>query len=91
MNIMMQQKIVCVSPNQGSRFCTVLASTASIYRTGKQTGIYNPPVSYWKKYRPYRPISGNTGRYRIFFFFFLSFVIFEVLLWQNSNLIVLTY
>ena len=40
-------------------------------------------------YRPYRPISGNTGRYRayrpvqkkvFFFFFFLSFVIFEFLL-----------
>ena len=46
MNIMMQQKIACASPNQGSRFCTVPASTAGIHRTSKQTDTYNPPVSY---------------------------------------------
>ena len=39
------------------------------YRT-KQTGMYNPPVSYRKKYRPYRPISGNTSWYKKKFFFF---------------------
>ena len=48
------------------------------YRTGQQFGTLDPPVSYRKKYRPYRPISGNTGRYRAYrpvqkkvFFFFL--------------------
>ena len=62
------------------------------YRT-KQTGMYNPPISYRKKYRPYRPISGNTSWYKkkVFFFFFLSFVIFEFLLGQNDNLFALTY
>ena len=58
------------SGNQGSRFHTVPASTTSIYRTGKQTGTYNPLVSYWKKYRPYRPISGKTGGTEKSFFFF---------------------
>ena len=65
------------SGNQGSRFHTVLASTTSIYRTGKQTGTYNPLVSYRKKYRPYRPISGNTDWYRKKFLFFYLF--FKVL------------
>ena len=84
--------------NQGYQFRTVPASTAGIYRTGQQSGTLDPPVSYWKKYRAYRPISSNTGRYRAYrpvqkkvFFFFLSFVIFEFLLGQNDNLFALTY
>ena len=83
---------------QGYRFRTVPTGTAGIYRTGQQSGTLDPPVSYRKKYRAYRayrPISGNTSRYRkkffFFFFFFLSFVIFEFLLGQNANLFVLTY
>ena len=83
----------------GSQFRTIPAATIGIYHTSKQTSIYNPPVSYQKKYQPYRPISSNTGRYRaywpvqkkVFFFFFLSFLIFEFLLEQNDNLFVLTY
>ena len=78
--------------NQGYQFRTVPASTAGIYRTGQQSGTLDPPVSYRKKYLPYRSISGNPGRYRKkFFFFFLSFVIFEFLLGQNGNLFALTY
>ena len=61
--------------NQGSQYCTVPASmvdiyhtvpagTASIYRTGKQTGMVNPLVSYRKKYRPYRPCTDRTGQFR---------------------------
>ena len=51
-------------------------------------------------YRPYRPISGNTGRYRAYqpvqkkvflFYFILIFVIFKFLLGQNGNLFALTY
>ena len=86
------------------------------YRTGRtgRNIPYRPAIRYTRppcfvpekipavpaSYRPYRPISGNTGRYRayrpvqkkvFFFFFFLSFVIFEFLLGQNGNLFVLTY
>ena len=78
----------------------VLISRLSIpYRTGQQCGTFDPPISFRKKYRPYQPISSNTGRYRAyrpvqeksFFFFILSFVMFEFLLGQNGNLFVLTY
>ena len=64
-----------------------------IYHIGQQSGMLNPPISYRKKYQPYRSISGNTSRYRkkVFFFFFLSFVIFEFLLRHNGNLFALTY
>ena len=79
--------------NQGSQFHTV---PTRIYRTGKQSSTYNPPVSYRKKFQP---ISGNTSRYaryrpiqkKVFIFYFLSFVIFEFLLGQNGNLFALTY
>ena len=70
---------------QGSQFCTVPIGMVGIYRTGKQTGSYNPPVSYRKKYqlyRLYRPVQKKV------FFFFFSFVIFEFLLGQNDNLFV---
>ena len=83
--------------SQVSQYRTVSAGTASIYRTGKQTGTVNPPVSYRKKYRPYRSISGNTGQYAqekkffFYYYYFLSFVIFEFLLGQNSNLFALIY
>ena len=90
--------------SQCCQFRTVPAGTAGIYRTGQQSGTFDPPVSYWKKYRPYRPHTGQfraipadtgrTGRYRkkfFFFFFFLSFVIFEFLLGKNGNLFALTY
>ena len=92
------------SYTQGYQFRTVPASTAGIYRTGQQSGTLDPPVSYRKKYRPYRPRTGqfraipagtgHTGRYRkkfFYFLFFLSFVIFEFLLGQNGNLFALTY
>ena len=64
---------------QGSQYRTVPASTAGIYRTGKQTGTVNHLVSYQKKYRPYWSISGNTGhtgRYRKKVFFFIIITIF---------------
>ena len=59
---------------QGSQYCTVPVGMAGIYRTGKQTGTIDPPISYQKKYRPYRSISGNTGQYakeKKFFFFII--------------------
>ena len=93
--------------HQCCQFRTVPAGTAGIYRTGQQSGTFDPPVSYRKKYRPYRSCTGRTdqfraipagtgrtGRYRkkfFFFFFFLSFVIFKFLLEQNGNLFALTY
>ena len=46
-----------------------------------------PPVSYRKKYRPYRPRINRTGQFQAIpvgteksFFFFFNFVIFEFLL-----------
>ena len=47
--------------DQGYQFRTVPAGTVGIYRTGQQSGTLDPPVSYWKKYRPYRPCTGRTG------------------------------
>ena len=84
---------------QGYQFRTVSAGTAGIYRTGQQSGTLDPPVSYRKKYRPYRPRTGQfraipAGTEKSFFiiiFFYLSFVIFEFLLGQNGNLFALTY
>ena len=93
--------MTCV--NQGYQFRTVPADTAGIYRTGQQSGTLDPPVSYRKKYRPYRPRTSCTGQFRAIpagtvrtgryrkKFFFLSFVIFEFLLGQNGNLFALTY
>ena len=71
--------------SQGCQFHTVPDGMARIYRIGQQSGTFNPPVSYQKKYTPYQP---RTGQFRAipadteksFFFFFLSFVIFEFLL-----------
>ena len=40
--------------NQGSQFCTVPAGMAGIYHTNQETSTGTPPISYWKKYRPYR-------------------------------------
>ena len=93
-----------MNANHGCQYRTVPAVPAGIYRTGQQSGTLNPPVSYRKKYRPYRPRTGRTGqfrailagtgrtgRYRKKFFFFLSFVIFEFFLIHNGNLFVLTY
>ena len=64
---------------QGYRFRTVPASTIGIYHTGQQSGTLDPPVSYRKKYRLYRPRTGQfrailagterTGRYKNKFFF----------------------
>ena len=77
---------------------TVPVDTVGIYRTGQQSGTLDPPVLYWKKYRPYRPRTGRTGQFRaipagteksFFFFFKLSFVIFEFLLGHCINLLVL--
>ena len=73
--------IVWMEKNQGSQYRTIPVSTAGIcrtvpagiYHTGKQTGTVNPPISYWKKYRPYQSISDNTGRYRKKTFLLLLF------------------
>ena len=57
------------------------------YRTGQQSGTLDPPISYQKKYRLYRPCTGRTGQFRAipagtertnryrkkFFFFFFKF------------------
>ena len=51
---------------QGSRLCTIPTSMADIYCTGKQTGTYEPLVSYRKKYWPYRSHTGRTGEIRLF-------------------------
>ena len=55
---------------QGCQFRTVPAGTVGIYCIGQQSSMFDSPVSYRKKYRSYRPISGNTSRYRKKFFFF---------------------
>ena len=88
-------RIVGSCLSQGCQFRTVPTGTAGIYRTGQQSSTFDPPVQYWKKYRPR---TGRTGQFRAIpagteksFFFFLSFVIFEFLLGQNGNLFVLTY
>ena len=39
---------------------------ASIYRAGQCTGTGTPPVSYRKKYRLYRPLTGCIGEIRLF-------------------------
>ena len=97
--------LILLKKNYISKFDQESITRESIlYRTGKQTSTYNPPVSYRKKYRPYQSISGNTGRYRagrtgrykkkksfFYYYYFLSFVIFEFLLGQNGNLFALTY
>ena len=49
---------------QESQFRIVPAGTARIYRTSKQSSMYNPPVSYRKKHRTYRPCTGRTGQFR---------------------------
>ena len=64
---------------QGYRFRTVPAGMAVIYRSGQQSGTLDLPVSYRKKYRLYRPRTGQfrailagterTGRYKNKFFF----------------------
>ena len=65
---------------QGYRFRTVPAGTARIYRTGQQSGMLDPPVSYRKKYRPYRHHTGEIQPYRLYrkksllcFFFLVDF------------------
>ena len=37
---------------------------AGIYHTGKQIGTVNHPISYRKKYQPYRPCIDRTGQFR---------------------------
>ena len=37
---------------------------AGIYCTGQQSGTFDPPVSYRKKYRLYRPYQPRTGQFR---------------------------
>ena len=71
---------------QGYRFRTVPASTIGIYHTGQQSGTLDPPVSYRKKYRAYRPCTGQfraipagtgrTGRYRKKFLFYFLFLFY---------------
>ena len=46
---------------QGYQFRTVPAGMAEIYRTGQKSDTLDPPVSYRKKYRLYRPRTGRTG------------------------------
>ena len=86
--------------SQGSQFRTVPASIIRIYRTSKQTGTYNPHVSYQKNTGRTGHVLANFGQYQPVLgvpagkeksFFFLSFVIFEFLLGQNGNLFALTY
>ena len=57
---------VALASAQGSQFHTVLAGTASIYRSGQCTGTDNPLISYREKYRSYRPRTGCTGEIRLF-------------------------
>ena len=76
---------------QGSQYRTISAGTAGIYRTGKQTGTINPPVSYRKKYWPVSGIPAGIEKKFFYYYYFLSFVIFEFLLGQNGNLFALTY
>ena len=88
-------------------YTTQVLNQGNQYRTNTgYTGWYvywyrNINVSYQFKNRPctghtsqFRAIQASTehtGQYRKKFFFFLSFVIFEFLLGQNSNLFTLTY
>ena len=66
--------------NQGSRFRTVPADTAGIYRAGQCIGIGTPPISYRKKYWSYwrNPAVSPSKWIRAetrnaFFFFFCNF------------------
>ena len=82
-DVLTYSHITKFTQKQGSRFRTVPSGTVGIYRTGKQTGIYYPPISYRKKCWPISNNTDRTGRHKknfFFFFFFLSFVIFEFLL-----------
>ena len=71
-------KTYFVRTYQGSQFRTVPAGTVGIYRTGTQIGTDNPPVSYWKKYRPDRPYTSQfraipAGTKKVFYFLFFIF------------------
>ena len=80
-----------MTQNQGSQYLIDIGSYVP-YRYVYQ--YWNINVSYQFKYRPYRPILDNTGRYKkkfLFYLFYLSFVIFEFLLRQTGNLFTLTY
>ena len=74
--------------------CTV---PTGIYHTGKQIGTVNPPVSYQKKYQPYRPCidctgqfrailtgTGRTGRYRkkVFIFYFYYYYFLSFVIFE---------
>ena len=91
------QKIPPIRCSICAKFLPFVSGESIPYRTDKQTGTVNPPISYRKKYQPYRSISGNTGQYAqekkffFYYYYFLSFVIFEFLLGQNSNLFALIY
>ena len=65
----------------------------STFRTGLNTGhIGHVPAipDNFGQYRPVPDVPANTKKC-FYFLFFLSFVIFEFLLGQNSNLFALTY
>ena len=79
-------------------YCTGMYTgiETSTFRTGLNTGRIGHVPAIPDKFGQYRPISagtGRTGQYKkmFLFFIFLSFVIFEFLLGQNSNLFALTY
>ena len=52
--------------DQRSQFRIIPASMVGIYRTDQCTGTGTPFVSYWKKYRPYRPRTGSTSEIWLF-------------------------
>ena len=51
---------------QGSEYRTVLAGMAGIYRIGQCTGTNTTPISYRKKYQPYRTRINHTGEIWLF-------------------------
>ena len=92
--------------NQGCQYCIGTGRTGRYVSYRNVYRYRNINISYRFKYRPYRPCTGHTGQFRaisagtgrtgqykkmFLFFIFLSFVIFEFLLGQNSNLFALTY
>ena len=72
--------------NQGSQYPTGTGHTGnetSTFHTGLNTGHVSVIPAHFGQYRPVQK------KKKVFLFLFLSFVIFEFLLGQNSNLLVL--
>ena len=84
-------KVVNTVPVLAGMYCTRMYTDieTSTFHTGLNIGRTSHVLAILANSGQYRPVSGNAEKSFFFYFFILSFVIFEFLLGQNGNLLVL--